>query len=271
MSMIFPGMDPYLEEPTYWVGVHDTLAVYIRDVLQPMLLPRYVASLEERVYIQGPSEHGIGPDVWIRRQQPVAQTGEASVGLIEAEAPVDLEFLDPEMHESFVNILDRRDGERVVTVIEILSPSNKYAGVGRDEYLRKQREIRASQANLVEIDLLRAGPHAVAVPGELAHSHGDFDYICCLNRAESRQRFGCYFRTVRQPLPVIGIPLANGDADVRIDVQAIVAHAYESGGYRYRLRYDQPCRPPLDPEDQAWADGLIRAAGVVQSNPQVSS
>jgi len=49
MSMIFPGMDPYLEEPTYWVGVHDTLAVYIRDVLQPMLLPRYVASLEERV------------------------------------------------------------------------------------------------------------------------------------------------------------------------------------------------------------------------------
>jgi hypothetical protein len=121
MNTIFPGMAPYLEDPTYWVGVHDSLAVYIRDVLNPVLLPRYVASLEERVYVQGPSEHGIGPDVWIRRQPPVAPEAGSAVGLLEPDAAIEVEYLDAEMHESFVNILDRRDGERVVTVIEVLS------------------------------------------------------------------------------------------------------------------------------------------------------
>jgi hypothetical protein len=92
-----------------------------------------------------------------------------------------------------------------------------------------------------------------------------------VNRAESRQRFRCYLRTLRQPLPAIGVPLANGDKDARLDLQAVVAQAYVNGGYRYRLPYDRPCRPPLDPADQAWADELIRAAGTAQSKPQASS
>jgi hypothetical protein len=31
--MLFPGMDPYLEDPHLWTGVHTSLIVYIRDFL----------------------------------------------------------------------------------------------------------------------------------------------------------------------------------------------------------------------------------------------
>jgi hypothetical protein len=35
MATVFPGMDPYLEDPQIWPGVHSALVVYIRDQLQP--------------------------------------------------------------------------------------------------------------------------------------------------------------------------------------------------------------------------------------------
>ena len=64
--------------------------------------------------------------------------------------------------ETFIEIIDRESGNLVVTVIEFLSPSNKSPGPNREQYLRKQREICSSDANLVEIDLNRFGTHALA-------------------------------------------------------------------------------------------------------------
>jgi hypothetical protein len=165
------------------------------------------------------------------------------------------------MHESYLEILDRHSGQRVVAVLEVLSPTNKYAGPGRDSYLTKQSEVLASQAHLIELDLLRRGPHTVAVPEWLARQHATYDYLICVNRAEgSRDRFRLYPRQLRQRLPRIRVPLADGDPDVVLDVQAVLAQTYEAGSYRERLRYDSPCIPSLSAEDQAWADELIRAA-----------
>ena len=45
------------------------------------------------------------------------------------------------MHESYVEILDRQSGQRVVTVVEVLSPTNKFPGPGQASYLAKQREV----------------------------------------------------------------------------------------------------------------------------------
>lgn len=82
--MLFPGMDPYLEDPQLWTGVHTALIVYIRDFLQPLLRPRYVAAIEERVYLEGP-EHEKIPDVWIRRRK---RAGNGAVAVLEADTPV---------------------------------------------------------------------------------------------------------------------------------------------------------------------------------------
>jgi hypothetical protein len=259
MSMIFPGMDPYLEAPELWPGVPNRLIVYISDYLQPLLRPRYITSIEERVFVEGPQPREIISDVLLKQGRPPLERRGTTV--LDADEALEVQIPALEMHESYLEILDRHSGQRVVAVLEVLSPANKYAGPGRDSYLAKQREVLASKAHLIEIDLLRRGPHTLAIPEWIARQLATYDYLICVNRAEGmRDHFRLYPRQLRERLPRIGVPLADGDPDVVLDVQAVLAQTYEAGSYRERLRYDQPCVPPLPAEDQAWADQLIRAA-----------
>src|SRR5208283_3946651 len=103
MSMIFPGMDPYLENPQFWPGLHNSLIIYLRNQLQPLLRPRYVAKIEERVYVEGPEQQYV-PDVWIKQTTRPRPSGSAAVA--EMEKPLIVQSLGPEIHESYVEILD---------------------------------------------------------------------------------------------------------------------------------------------------------------------
>ncbi len=47
----FPGMDPYLEHPALWQGIHNRLIADLDDELAPRLRPRYFIAVEERVYV----------------------------------------------------------------------------------------------------------------------------------------------------------------------------------------------------------------------------
>lgn len=258
MATIFPGMDPYLENHRLWSGVHSALIVYLRDQLTPLLRPRYIAAVEERVYVEHPHREII-PDVWIKQGR--AEPRGAALAVMDADAPVLVQVPELEVHETYVAILDRETGEKVVTVIEVVSPSNKDAGSGRKSYLAKQRDVIQSEAHLVEIDLLRTGSHVLAVPEYAAKRQGPYDYLICVNRAEqARDLFELYPRRLRDRLPRIRVPLAGDDPDVALDVQALLTQTYEAGSYRDRVRYEAPCDPPLPPEDQAWADRLIREA-----------
>jgi hypothetical protein len=258
MSMIFPGMDPYLEHPAHWSGVHAALIVYIRNQLQPRLRPRYVAAIEERVYLDIP-DRMFGPDVRVQRSRPAAPG--PAVALAECDAPVCVRAHVEDVHETYVTILDRRADERVVTLIEVLSPANKHAGPGRDSYLTKQREVLQSSTHLVEIDLLRGGAHVLAVPEGIARARAEYDYLVCVNRArEPRIDYELYPRRLRERLPRVRIPLAGDDPDVPLDLQAVLVQAYEDGAYEDRLRYDLPCVPALPEADGAWASQLLAAA-----------
>lgn len=263
--MIFPGMDPYLEDPQLWPEIHTALIVYIRDQLQAVLPPRYVAGMGTRVYLQGPDRDVI-PDVHVKRERP-RPTGSAP-GLAVADAPEVVCASELEIQEPYVTILDRQRGQAVVAVIEVVSPTNKYAGPGRESYEAKQQEVRHSQAHLVEIDLLRAGPHVLAVPEWLARGRGSYDYLICVNPAwERRQEFQLYRRRLPERLPRISVPLAGDDPDVILDVQAVLHQAYGAGSYRQRLNYDASCVPSLPPENQDWANQLIRQALATKNGP----
>ena len=266
MSMIFPGMDPYLEDPQLWTGVHAAFIVYIRDQLQPKLRPRYIAAIEERVYVEGPDREVV-PDVSLRRGR--WDFGTKGVALADTDGAEFVEVAPLEVHETFVAILDRQNRQRVVTVIEVISPTNKYAGPGRDSYLAKQREVMRSDTHLVEIDLLRTGPHVLAVAEWASRGRGSYDYLVCVNRAAGlRDHFALYPRGLRERLPRIAVPLADSDLGVALDVQAVFNQVYEAGSYRDRLNYDVPCRPPLTADDQAWANELIKQAQQPQTSPQ---
>jgi len=239
--MIFPGMDPYLEDPQIWPGVHSRLIVYIADHLQPLLTPRYIAAIQERVFVEGPDREII-PDVWLKQQRPEAKP---RVALADTDAPVEVQVPALEVHETYIAILDRQSGQQVVTVIEVVSPTNKFPGPGQRSYKEKQREVLSSQAHLVEIDLLRAGQHVLATPEWTSKSHGPYDYLISVNRAQgARDRYQFYPRTLRQSLPRIRVPLAEGDPNVRLDLQAVLSQTYEAGSYGRRLDYDSTCVPP---------------------------
>jgi hypothetical protein len=259
MAMIFPGMDPYLEDPEIWPGVHASLIVYIRDQLQPKLRPRYIAAIEQRVFLEGPDREII-PDIWLKQTRAFRE--EAPVALANGEGPVVVRVPGLEIHETYIAILDRRSGQKIVTIIEVVSPSNKYPGEGRKSYLAKQQEVRKSDAHLVEIDLLRTGHHVLAVAEWAARGQGPYDYLVCVNRAQGlREEFDLYPRRLQERLPNrVRVPLAENDPDVFLDLQAVINQTYEAGSYRDQLNYDAPCRPPLSPEAQQWANQRILEA-----------
>lgn len=129
---------------------------------------------------------------------------------------------------------------------------------GMDLYVAKQSELLASQTHLVEIDLLRLGNHVLAVPEARARARRAYHYLINVNRAANgREEYEFYPRRLPDRLPKVRIPLADDDPDAVLDLQAVVAQAYETGGYEELLDYAASCRPPLSADDQSWADEEI--------------
>jgi hypothetical protein len=261
-------MDPYLEDPALWGGVHQGLITYARELLQGPLRARgYYADIGERVIVVTAQDRPIVPDVTIpHRPSPQPESSEAgapaaatAVAVIEADTPVELEAWTYEERQPFVEVFTREG--QLVTVIELLSPSNKRPGAGRNQYLRKQNEVLESAVNLVEIDLLREGLHTVAVPEELVRESpqiGNWSYLVSVNRASRRERFQVYPVSLRSRLPRIRIPLKSEDADAVLDLQAAFERAYESGPYPDRVNYAADPAAPLAPDDAKWAGEQLR-------------
>lgn len=248
----FPGMDPYLEHPSLWPNVHQRLITYASDALQAQLAPRYYVSIGERVYLETP-DRSIYPDLWVVERGGATKTTTPSA--LEADRPVVVVVEPVERREVFIEIQDPGAGHRVVTVVEVLSSSNKQPGEGRDLYLRKQAEILASDVHLVEIDLLRGGAPTVALPPAPSSSAG---YRVVVTRSTDRTRRELYQVSVRDRLPRVAIPLQPADPDAVLDVQAVLDEAYTKGAYGLRVDYATQPVPPLGTDDAAWARELVR-------------
>jgi hypothetical protein len=134
----FPGMDPWLEHPARWPNVHQSVITYSRDALQRQIGDRYFASIGKRVYVEAP-EQSYYADVWIVEQRRASGTALE----VDADRPVVVILEAVEHREVFLELLDAMSDERVVTVIEVLSPSNQRPGQGRDLHRRKQGEVLA--------------------------------------------------------------------------------------------------------------------------------
>jgi hypothetical protein len=248
-------MDPYLESS--WRDVHTSLCVYARDALQPQVQPALLARIDERLVVEvdGWRDHDIRPDVLITEREPWQTSGGGTAMIEVAEPLVILE--DEPMTEGFIRIIEPGKGGRLVTVIEFLSPSNKLPGDGQRDYLQKQREYREAGVSLVEIDLLRRGERIVTARGRIPPSHLT-TYQVCVRRAYNGHT-EVYRVPLRRALPTIRIPLREGDADARLELQPLIEQAYRNGAYE-DLDYTQPPDPPLDAADAAWAEELLRTA-----------
>lgn len=260
MPSPFPGMDPWMEHPAVWQGFHHQLVSRTVEVLQPQLRSRgYYVDAGERVWLGGPERSVYPDDVIIRRPgTPPKNQGSLAV----ADEPVLIVRASVELHEGYVEIFAAAD-HKLVTSIEYVSPANKRPGKGRRLYRRKQRELRGAGIHLLEVDLLRAGSHALDVPESIARALSPFDYLVNIGRRRSHD-YEFYPLQLRARLPNVRIPLQVGDDDATLDLQDVFTRSYDIGPYPERLNYNQPPEPPLSPEDDAWADQILRNAGLRQ-------
>lgn len=266
-------MDPFLEHPAHFPGLHDSLIVYMRETLQSRLPEPYYAETGDRVWVEV-SKRQLGPDVKVLKPDDESSaSGNGAGGLALAVAaetrtkPVVIHVPHDEFREVFLNVFTNLDGnERLVTSIEVLSRANKTPGEhGRDLYLKKQQEILDGKINLVEIDLLRHGQHSSAVPLDRAlEKTGPFDYHVCLHQSDRWEDYFVYHFLLKDSLPEIAIPLLPGDRPVAVDLQAIFDRCYDTGPYRRRVRYrDNAPNPPLRPDQAEWATRLLQNQGIL--------
>jgi len=257
MPCPFPGMDPYIERPEIFPDFHDHLITVIKATLQPLLRPRYVALMQDRLYVVE-DDQSRKPDVAIIRttDRPTQRAGAA---LLEVDTPAIFEASREEFREPYIEILEPAAGNRLVTAIEVLSPDNKRPGAGRTAYLAKRDQYDGAGANVVEIDLLRGGQPTVRLKAGDLDSLQPWRFIVAVSRYPTIRE--AYAFPLERRLPKMAVPLAYDDQDVPLDLQGVFERVWNEGPYPELLNYDQPPPGELTETELRWCRERLLAAG----------
>jgi hypothetical protein len=221
MQSPFPGMDPYLEDERLWPALHRQLINELHRILLPGLVDRYRARLDQRHY-----------------QVP----GRA------------------EQQEDFLEIRQKNDG-KLVTLLDVVSPTNKTTPEGRKAYLERRTQAKAEGAGLVEIDLLLQGQPMLDYSRE---GLPDWDYAVTVTRSNQPERYEIYTATLRKRLPRFRLPLAPDDRDTVLDLQAAFTTTCAA---LKPLDYSGDPAAPLSEEDYHWLDVLLVSQGLRKPTP----
>jgi hypothetical protein len=259
MEPPFPGMDPYLEGPTFWASFHHHLAEELMARLNLVLGPAYFADVEVRTALDDLAilaAVDVYPDVSVPHDEAAQYTTAAAT-----TAPIQRLALPADRTRTRTVVIRQADNNILVTAIELLSPTNKQ-GRGLEVYRQKRERLLHAACHLVEIDLLRRGTR----PGwELEEPPLDAAYICLVNRArpDELRVSEIWPILLAMPLPQIPIPLLTPDPDVVVDLQAALHAIYARARYARRIDYrDTPPAPDLSPADTTWLDAQLRAYGL---------
>jgi len=253
MPSPFPGMNPYLEQDDVWHNFHEQFCTHCLETLVPQVRPGYIVKLDEHVYI-----HELSADerrLLGRGDVAVASTGlkrpvpPGGGGAITAPVQARVPTATDVERQSFIEIRDRRSRD-LIAVIELLSPANKRSGADREQYLGKRRQLLASAVHFVELDLLRGG---IRMPVE---DLPDCHYYAMVSRAGARPQVDVWPLRLRDPLPLIPIPLREPDGDAQLNLQTILHRLYDAAGYSDYIYEGRP-QPPLHPDDAAWAEPFV--------------
>ncbi|MBE9042701.1 DUF4058 family protein [Oscillatoriales cyanobacterium LEGE 11467] len=248
MTPKFPGMNPYLENPALWPEVHSWLIVELARSLNPLLVPKYRAAVEKRVYSDAVLV-GI-PDASVFEVRPDADFTPATTTQV---MPKPVRVTVPQTEERTERYLEIREVKtgRVVTAIELLSPTNKRAGEGRQKYLAKRQKVLNSRTHLVEIDLLRSGdfmPMTAAIPS---------DYRILVSRANLRPEAELYPFNLRETIPEFSLPLLPQEREPVVHLSDILERAYSEAALDLTIDYSRSPVPPLRDVDEEWVRSLM--------------
>lgn len=259
MPSPFPGMNPYLEHPDFWPGVHHLLIAAIAESLAPQLRPKYLVAVEVRMYeTRGEDSLLVGiPDVVVQRPLAVENPAMSNVAVAAPAAqPLTVAVPMPEtLKQGYLEIREVATKE-VVAAIEVLSPVNKRPGEGRKAYELKRQRVLGSLTHLVEIDLLRAG-ETMPVLSEGIQAN----YRILVSRGDRRPLADLYAFNLPEGIPSFPLPLRAGDSEPVVDLKALLDLVYDRGSYDLRIDYTGEPVPALSEADAGWADALLREQG----------
>ena len=268
----FPGMDPYLER--YWDDVHLRICAEMSTDLNPKLPKGLRARAGQNIWLDETDDddghrrraHPIEGDTVVVDTGPATAVATRRAPLSTVE-PVVVPAIPALHRHRWVQIIDVSDGNRVVTVIEVLSPGNKRAGALNRRYRRKLGKYVEGGVNVVEVDLLRSSRARLAVTVDDIPPGRRAAYYTCVSRVDRPDEWLAYPMPLREPLPVLSIPLRPGrDDDAPLSLQPIVDRIYVEGRYD-EVDYGRPLRPPLSAEDAAWAAERVAARSVATPTP----
>jgi hypothetical protein len=167
-------------------------------------------------------------------------------------------FIEKEHREAFVEIYEAEPEQRLVTTIEVLSPSNKRPNTpGWDLYQRKRQSILLSDVNLVEIDLLRGGQRM-----PMFDPWPDSPYTLLVAKAKKPQLCKVWPAHFQRPLPPIPVPLTKPDPPIDLSLPPMIAAIYERYRYERSIDYKRPLTPPLAPAEVTWLAEQLRLRAV---------
>ena len=224
MPSPFPGMDPYLEHPKLWPAFQHQLLACLYQILLPGLVDRYRARVGNRSYV--------------------------------SEMPLFTSIIREEYTEEFIEIRSRTDN-RLITLLEVVSPANKTTAAGREAYLDKRREASVQRAGIVEIDMVLQGKPTLTYSRD---GLPEFDYAVSVTKATAPDRYEIYTATIQKRLPKFKLPLAPDDKDTLLDLQSAFGRAYDLGGFASLIDYKGPSPPdvPLSTAYKAWIAELLK-------------
>jgi hypothetical protein len=164
-------------------------------------------------------------------------------------------FVQEEHRETFVEIYETSAGQRLVTSIEVLSPSNKRPSTeGWELYQRKRQSLLLGNASLLEIDLLR-GRQRMRVLDPWPES--PFTLLVARAGAPLCRVWRAHYQ---RPLPVTPVPLAKPDSDIPLDLQPMIDDIYQRFRYARSIDYGKPLNPPLDVAETTWLKHQLRTS-----------
>jgi Protein of unknown function (DUF4058) len=273
MKSPFPGMDPFIEACGLWPDFHTKLIGEMERTLAVRLPERYFIQTGERSYVvlagtDGKEESPFYPDAAIEaapRENPDQATGVVIAERLTASDAVTMRaFIDEHFRENFIEIYESDPEVRLVTCIEVLSPSNKRRGSeGWQQYVRKRNSLLLGSANLVEIDLLRGGQRLPMVEPWPSSA-----YYLLVGRQSRAPYCRVWPAHCHQVLPEIPVPLASPDPDVPLLLGPLIEAVYERSRYARRIDYTKPLSPPLAPEQAACLEEPIRGKNRTRKAPK---
>ncbi len=259
MPSPFPGMNPYLENPTLWSQVHTHLIVAIAEQMNPILRPKYRMSMEQRVYTETDNDDSLGlvgiPDnvVFSPSSKPSETSSNVAIAPPKVE-PLTVSIPQPKTVKEWYLQVKNVETQEVVTVIEILSPKNKKVGEGRNKYIKKREQILMSLTHLIEIDLLRKGE---IMPMNIDQTIKS-DYRIIISRSDRRPQAELYAFNLAQEIPSIPLPLKPEDQEPLIPLQDLLHSLYEKGSYDLAINYQKQTLEDLSENEQVWINNLLQ-------------